>query len=497
MSDPEHRPLEFPARGLHVAEGHWDQPPLTSPAADNVKLVNPGSLRRRGGSRGGLSRFIKPDDLLHISSDVQCLNVVVTANGEAQPWSRYDTEDNPFDPYNDTTVTDPRTPTINPPSNPDYPVWDDTDENRKWPPGGDGHPQDPLVGKPPIARDDTATAALNGGSTDCSVLTNDSYDGTPTIEIAAGPRQTAATAVVSGSGASSVITYTSKPGYVPHTDQVDYYLTATSNSGRSLAFLRLDVSNDGSGTPVGWRYTQKKFEVQAGAVLSPPPITGSLTLPSTEDNQLLLVAVGYFSDYTWDGAVFQHDEPDVTISGGGLTWTELTRRQTTQAGAHFDTNLTVFWARNTTAGNIAIDVTLTRTGIADAIQKFCILAVEYGGLLNSTPYEFEAGSSANPAPGPPHTVTSGATSQNGNTRLNVMFVTTVDVFGAIADPPTPAAGYTLRASENQDSGGDVASLRMYLIDDLSTPSGATVTPSMSCDFNTGEWCAVSSTFRYS
>ncbi len=255
-----------------------------------------------------------------------------------------------------------------------------------------------------------------------------------------------------------------------------------------------NVPPEGGDSTVGWQFVQRKFIVVQGTI-GATPISGDVTLSGTLDNQLLLVAVYYFSDFDLSGVY----EPDISVSGGGLTWTVLDRAQYHYSPNFFDINLKVYWAHNTTAGNITVTVTSTPTGAADQTIKFGMQMVEYRGLLNTSPFEGQANANGNPAPGPPHTITAGPTQQNGNDRLSLMFFSTIEVFSPITDPPTPSDGYTLRVNINQseDGSGQVLSQRAYLIDDVSTPSGATVSPAVVCNWNPAAWCVVSATFRYS
>lgn len=82
--------LHFPAAGLHVTRAYSDQPnrhvgpgksdyARTAPRAVNVRWREPGTLRRRGGSRGGLSKYLepRPGDQRYVT---QCL-AVVTGTG--------------------------------------------------------------------------------------------------------------------------------------------------------------------------------------------------------------------------------------------------------------------------------------------------------------------------------------------------------------------------------------------------------------------------------
>lgn len=51
--------LPFPVRGINVAEGFQSQPPGTTPVGVNVRATEPLTQRVRGGSRSGLSKYIR------------------------------------------------------------------------------------------------------------------------------------------------------------------------------------------------------------------------------------------------------------------------------------------------------------------------------------------------------------------------------------------------------------------------------------------------------
>lgn len=73
--------LEFPVGGVNKLQEFQEQPPGTTPEAVNVRGTNPRSLRMRGGSRAGLSRYID----MQIPSGpglIQHLNVIVDPQAE-------------------------------------------------------------------------------------------------------------------------------------------------------------------------------------------------------------------------------------------------------------------------------------------------------------------------------------------------------------------------------------------------------------------------------
>ncbi len=81
MQDESFAPMEFPARGVDVSEAFDEQRQLTTPVGTNVRLYEPSTMRARGGSRSGLTKFIEdqPDG----SKLIQHLNVIVDPTVDA------------------------------------------------------------------------------------------------------------------------------------------------------------------------------------------------------------------------------------------------------------------------------------------------------------------------------------------------------------------------------------------------------------------------------
>lgn len=85
MADEKLQDLEFPVGGVDKLQEFQGQPPGTTPDADNVRSLNPDSLRTRGGSRPGLVQFVPeviPADLA-LSLVIQHLNVIVDPQSDA------------------------------------------------------------------------------------------------------------------------------------------------------------------------------------------------------------------------------------------------------------------------------------------------------------------------------------------------------------------------------------------------------------------------------
>lgn len=254
MSDPVYQPMPFPSKGLHVSAEVAMQPDGTTPVGANVRLVNPGSLRARGGSRSGLSRFI--DDRTS-ANEVQDLGTVVTASSDALLGASV-APDGGYDPYGTEGpdwIEDPSTNNKAPPGagDPDDPRFNPLDPDvrnpgRRLPPEGSGEQPSPDGGVPPIARADAARCDPGGGSVTVEVLENDSYLGTPTISISSGPLFAGATAEVVGEGADSKIVYTSRPEPDYYDDMIGYRLFGSKNTSLAANILRVSVrSADGGG----------------------------------------------------------------------------------------------------------------------------------------------------------------------------------------------------------------------------------------------------------
>lgn len=82
MADPTHLPLDFPLSGVDRGSEYELQPAGTTPTGVNVRGLDPATLRERGASRPGTVRFIDAQPA-GVSSMIQELTVVVTADGEA------------------------------------------------------------------------------------------------------------------------------------------------------------------------------------------------------------------------------------------------------------------------------------------------------------------------------------------------------------------------------------------------------------------------------
>lgn len=122
MPRDEELPLEFPLGGLDVTKEFQLQPPGTTPSAANVRVTDTIALRRRGGSRPGLVRYI--DELVRGApgNEIQHLNVIVDPTTAALTQN--------FDTPDDTWIEHPRFPGV------------------YVPPGGGGNQPNPNADQP-------------------------------------------------------------------------------------------------------------------------------------------------------------------------------------------------------------------------------------------------------------------------------------------------------------------------------------------------------------
>lgn len=77
--------FEFPLGGINLLTEFQEQPPGTTPISINCRGINPDSLRARGGSRAGLSKYITdviPADATQ-TLQIQHLAVIVDPQAEA------------------------------------------------------------------------------------------------------------------------------------------------------------------------------------------------------------------------------------------------------------------------------------------------------------------------------------------------------------------------------------------------------------------------------
>lgn len=117
--------LEFPLGGLNLLAEFQEQPPGTTADCENVRGMNPDSLRERGGSRAGLLKYSPYRIPANLSLDmtIQHLNIIVDPQAEAMRMV--------FIVPGEDWVADPLNP------------------GTFVPPGGSGNPPNPNAPQPP------------------------------------------------------------------------------------------------------------------------------------------------------------------------------------------------------------------------------------------------------------------------------------------------------------------------------------------------------------
>lgn len=109
-SNEQYADLEFPLGGMNLLTEYQEQPPGTTPLSQNCRGINPDSLRARGGSRAGLSKYILdriPADTSQ-TLQIQHLNVIVDPQAEALGQSFFVPDDTwTEDPLNPGTYFPP------------------------------------------------------------------------------------------------------------------------------------------------------------------------------------------------------------------------------------------------------------------------------------------------------------------------------------------------------------------------------------------------------
>jgi hypothetical protein len=112
--------LEFPLGGVNLLTEYQEQPPGTTPSAENVRGLNPDTLKMRGGSRAGLARYIQDRVPANVSLSLLIQHLAVIVDPQAPAFR------NEFLVPDDTWVEDPLNPGLyvppggsgNPPSSP-------------------------------------------------------------------------------------------------------------------------------------------------------------------------------------------------------------------------------------------------------------------------------------------------------------------------------------------------------------------------------------------
>jgi hypothetical protein len=262
VPDPSPKPVDlpFPPKGVDLSSEYELQPEGTCAVGQNVRLFEPTLSRARGGSRPGLSRFIPA----RVNGDlpVQHLNFVISNSADAL-LTVYDSQGGDgssrrpriVDPTTDNREEYPNGGGPMPNGSPPQPVppgggptggvnapgtpTSGRNPGRTIPRGGSGVRPNRRQGSPPVANDDTGSAAIGGPSVDITVLANDTYIGTPTVEILSGPNFGSAVLV------GTVVRYSPPAGGNPDTAVIVYKLTCTGMRGSDTATVTIRVSGAG------------------------------------------------------------------------------------------------------------------------------------------------------------------------------------------------------------------------------------------------------------
>lgn len=217
--------LEFPVAGMDITTEFELQPPGTSALAINVRAIEPGEQRNRGGSRSGIRKYV--DQKLGLHSLIQHLNVIVDPTVEATLSVVED--DTTFD--NGTGILDPS----------NDPTGNGRRGHRYVRRGGSG-----IQGKkrknPARAVADTIDASVNGAPVDLFPLDNDTYSGVATFRLGKIPPLRGGTLVVTGPVGGWKVTYTPMTTGQGGTFVVPYRLTAVGNGGPGYANITITVT---------------------------------------------------------------------------------------------------------------------------------------------------------------------------------------------------------------------------------------------------------------
>ena len=159
----------FPIGGINIATEYELQPPQTTRVGTNVRGCEPGTLRFRGGSRPGISKYVSSGPVSgQLGQRVQCLDLIVDPQ-EANLLGAIVQANPPIG-----STADPSSPLASggglgpgaPPSRPRTPPG-----GSLVPPGGTGAAPNPHNGQPvkPSAINLTAGVLLSGSGTNYQV----------------------------------------------------------------------------------------------------------------------------------------------------------------------------------------------------------------------------------------------------------------------------------------------------------------------------------------
>lgn len=223
--------LLFPVKGMDITTEFELQPPSTSPLAINVRAIEPGTQRNRGGSRPGIRRYV--DQKLGLNSLIQHLNIIVDPTIDA---TLSEVED--VDTFDDETgVLDPSGGRLR----------RGLRRSQRYVRKGGSGIQPKYQKNSPTAFNDTIGATVGGGPITIYPLRNDSYSGNPTFKLGKKPAGFRGTLAISGPNPEWSAVYT-PPGSGPTavTYYYPYRLKATGNKGSAYANIIITI---GTGSP--------------------------------------------------------------------------------------------------------------------------------------------------------------------------------------------------------------------------------------------------------
>lgn len=212
--------LLFPVAGMDITTEFELQPPSTSALAINVRAIEPGSQRNRGGSRSGIRKYV--DQKLGLHSLIQHLNIIVDPTVEATLSVLED--DTTFD--NGTGIPDPS----------------NLGRGGRYVRRGGSGVQPKRRKNPPIAHDDTMDATIGGASVDLFPTDNDIFSGPATVVLGKIPNLDGGEIELTGPIGGWKVTFTPAPGGLGGTYVVPYRITAPGNTGPATANITITVS---------------------------------------------------------------------------------------------------------------------------------------------------------------------------------------------------------------------------------------------------------------
>lgn len=279
--------LDFPLGGLNLLTEFQEQLPGTTPDCENVRGINPDSLRERGGSRAMLARYCPsaiPADLTQ-SMVIQHLAMIVDPQAAALR--------NNFTVPGDDWVEDPL--------NPGYFV----------PPGGWGNPPSPRTTPATVAHVQSKRTKFNGvtGTQSAAFTSSVTFNNTLIVFVASQVDGTSGSGVMVTNGASTA--YTQVGSYIEILDprSVSNYLRLscwkkTANSGVDDNTVKVSLSDvvivmavtqlEYSGMPTSGQTDSTTTNSDLSLSPTPPATTGNVAVLG--DNELILGAFATIFD---------------------------------------------------------------------------------------------------------------------------------------------------------------------------------------------------------